>query len=86
MERRKLTPAEKAWLGIATYEVGALAVGGGHTLSEGIDRFCDNENKYVKYGVRAFIGYTALHLSNMLPQKYDAFHHLTTLKHHLEDH
>lgn len=80
MKFNKLSPAEMAWLGIGLYEAGALAVGGGHTLSEGIDRFCDNENKLVRYGVRAFIGYTALHLSNVLPQKYDAFHHLTNLK------
>lgn len=80
MEKRKLQPRELAWLGIAAYELGALAVGGGHTLSEGLDEYCDNENRLVKYGTRAWIGYTALHLANVLPKRIDIYHQLTKLK------
>ena len=66
-----------AWAGIAAYEAGALVKGGGHTLSEGLDYLCGHENKAVKWGVRAAIGYTALHLANMLPDKLDLFHQAT---------
>lgn len=75
-----MKPSEKAWLGILAYEAYAIVKGEGETLSEGLDKFCDHENRFVKYGVKAGLAYTALHLANILPPKLDLFH-LATMVH-----
>ena len=75
----KPRPSTLAWGGIAAYETGALVNGGGHTLSEGLDPLVDHENKYIKWGSRLAIGYTALHLMSVLPERVDLFHQLTRI-------
>lgn len=68
--------AERAWAGligaIAVYE--ALAPDN-HLLSEGVDRMIDKH----PIATRAVIGYTSLHLMNLLPKKLDLFHHTTQI-------
>lgn len=77
MERKFGRLSHMAWGAILGYEITSPP---GETLSEGLDEFVDSENKLVKWGTRAIIGYTALHLMNMLPEKLDAYHQLSVLK------
>lgn len=66
--------AGRAWatigLGVLAYE---LVTPPGELLSEGVDR------AIAKYPIltRAAVGYTALHLMNLLPEPVDLFHHVT---------
>lgn len=46
------------------------------TISEGTDRLIEKHPVLT----RAVIAYTALHLCNLLPEKFDLFHQLTKLK------
>lgn len=60
--------AERAWAGliggIAVYEAIAPK---NHLLSHGVDRMLEKH----PIATRAIIGYTALHLVNAIPEKYD---------------
>lgn len=73
-EFNNLPAGNKAWLGIlgsvAVYE--ALAPKG-ELLSESVDRAIEAH----PIATRAVIGYTCLHLTNLLPPKLDLFHQLT---------
>lgn len=70
----ELPTGDKAWMGIlgsvAVYE--ALAPKG-ELLSESVDRAIEAH----PIATRAVIGYTCLHLTNLLPPKLDLFHQLT---------
>lgn len=74
--RPELT-AQRAWtalgLGVLAYE---LACPSGELLSEGVDRALNSHPALT----RAAIGYTALHLMNLLPESVDLFHQLTVRK------
>lgn len=74
--RNKLT-AEKAIkygsVAIAAYEIICPDT---HTISEGVDRLIEKHPILT----RAVIGYTALHLMNLLPEKLDLFHQATKIK------
>jgi hypothetical protein len=48
----------------------------GHTFSEGVDTFIEKH----PIATRLAIGYTAAHLCNLLPEKYDLFHLATKSK------
>lgn len=65
--------SKRAWLamgiGIIAYEFTAPD---GELLSEGCDRAIER-HKLLTVGA---IGYTAAHLSNVLPERYDAFHRI----------
>lgn len=50
----------------------------GETISEGVDRLM--ENPLGKLAVHAVVWTTALHLLNLMPEKYDWLHQLTKLK------
>jgi len=75
MERSRLT-ARNGWLAVGTlvtaYE---LACPNGELLSEGVDRALEKH----PFLVTTAIGYTALHLLNMLPEQFDLFHHACDL-------
>jgi hypothetical protein len=68
------SPAEKAW-GALIAEVLAYEVlcPKGETLSEGVDRALETH----PFITTLAIGYTALHLMNLLPPEIDLFHRLT---------
>lgn len=65
--------AKRAWgailTGVTIYE---LTCPQGETLSEGVDRLLDKSKLWA-----IPVGYTALHLMNMLPEKIDLFHQVT---------
>lgn len=48
----------------------------GETWSEGVDRFIEKH----PVATPLAIGYTALHLANMLPERLDLFHQATKIK------
>lgn len=50
----------------------------GETISEGVDRIM--ENKVGKVAVHLLVWTTALHLTNLMPEKYDWLHYLTKSK------
>lgn len=80
LEHPQIT-AKNSWLalgaGVLAYE---LVCPSGELLSEGIDRAIDKYPKAVPFA----IGYTALHLMNMLPKEVDAYHHIfRRLRHEL---
>lgn len=77
MENSKLDMAHMAWGAILGYEITCPP---GQTLSEGLDDYVDSENKLIKWGSRIAIGYTALHMMNLLPEKLDLYHQLSRLK------
>ena len=45
----------------------------GETLSEGVDRALEHDK--FRYAAAVGIGITALHLLNVIPEKYDPFHY-----------
>lgn len=65
--------AKRAWVAIGVavtaYE---LSCPKGETLSEGVDRLLDKSKLWA-----VPVGYTALHLMNVLPEKLDLFHQVT---------
>lgn len=65
--------AKRAWVaigvGVTCYE---LACPQSETLSEGVDRLLDKNKLWA-----IPIGYTALHLMNLLPKQVDLFHQVT---------
>lgn len=65
-------------VGVAAYD---FLCPKGETISEGVDRLMENH----KAATLTVIGVTALHLANILPERYDPFHRLTTLKRSRED-
>lgn len=66
--------AKRTWLAIGALVVAHEALcGSGELLSEGVDKAIEKH----PVAVPAVIGYTALHLANLLPPKIDLFHHLT---------
>jgi hypothetical protein len=69
----KLRPSTKAWIGLGAYVAAYdILAPKGETLSEGVDRALEHDTcRYVTLGG---IALTALHLSNLLPQKIDPFH------------
>ena len=76
-----MRPSTKAWLGlgvgVAAYDILAPS---GETLSERVDTAL--EGSPIKRALTlGAIGVTALHLSNVLPEKYDPFHHALKWKH-----
>lgn len=77
MER--IRPSTKAWAaflgGAALYE---FACPPGETLSEGLDPLCEHPIK--RRLLEASLVYTALHLTNHLPEKFDLFHQLSKIK------
>lgn len=70
-----MRPSTKAWgvlvAGVAAYDVLSPK---GETLSEGIDAALES-SPFKRSITLAAIGVTALHLSNVLPERYDPFHH-----------
>lgn len=48
----------------------------GETISEGVDSIM--ESKVGKFAVHALVWSTALHLTNIMPEKYDWLHRITT--------
>ena len=48
----------------------------GETISEGVDRIM--EKPLGKLAVHALVWTTALHLTNLMPEKYDWLHQVTT--------
>lgn len=72
--RPELT-AKRAWLaiglGVTAYE---LACPKGETLSEGVDKALERSKLWALP-----IGYTALHLANLLPKQIDLFHQFTRI-------
>lgn len=71
---RELPVGDRAWIGllgsVAVYEACAPPK---QLLSESMDRMIAKH----PIATRAVIGYTALHLANLLPPKIDIFHQLT---------
>lgn len=71
--------SEKAWIalaaGVTAYEV---LCDDGETLSECLDPLYEHPIK--KALIIGVIGTTALHLTNMIPEKQDPFHYATLLK------
>ncbi|MBH1979934.1 hypothetical protein I8H89_00260 [Candidatus Saccharibacteria bacterium] len=77
MERPR--PSSVAWgvlaAGVAAYDVLSPP---GETLSERVDDWLEKPlSRSLAIGA---IGVTALHLANALPQRFDPFHRLTTIK------
>lgn len=69
--------AEKAWATLlGAVLVWDMACPPGETLSEGVDRLVGPHPILT----RAAIGYTALHLMNLLPPQLDLFHQATRVK------
>lgn len=60
-----------------------IACPDGETMSEGVDRAL--EHPTLRYAVMAGIGITAAHLLNVIPEKYDPFHHALLWKHMEKD-
>ena len=76
-----MRPSTKAWgvlvAGVATYDVLSPK---GETLSEAVDSALE-ASPYKRTITLAAIGVTALHLSNVLPERYDPFHYALRWKH-----
>lgn len=71
--REHLT-AKRNWLITGAVIAGLeIACPDGETLSEGVDRALEHES--LRYAAIAGIGITALHLLNVIPEKYDPFHY-----------
>lgn len=71
--------SEKAWIGLAagvtTYDIFCPK---GETLSERVDDWLEHPvHRVIALGA---IGVTAAHLANILPDRIDPFHRLTTFK------
>lgn len=77
MERPR--PSTLAWgvlaAGVAAYDIASPP---GETLSERVDDWLEKPMPRVL--ALGAIGVTAAHLANFLPERYDPFHRLTTLK------
>ncbi len=74
--RNSLTAERAIKWGITAITAFELACNDGETISEGTDKIIEKHPILT----RAVIGYTALHLMNLLPEELDLFHHATKLK------
>lgn len=74
--RNKLTAERAIKYGIAAITAYELACPSGETISEGTDKYIEKHPLLTRF----IIGYTALHLANLLPKKLDAFYQVTKLK------
>ncbi|WP_202973039.1 DUF7427 family protein [Mycobacterium celatum] len=70
MRRKRLRPADKAWLTlVAAIVVYELAARDGELLSDGVQRYMARQ----PWLVRAVIAVTAAHLMNALPRRLDPY-------------
>lgn len=69
-----MSPASKAWaalgVGVAAYEVMCPK---GETLSEGVDRALER-HPAARAATIGLIAVTAMHLANILPERFDPYH------------
>jgi hypothetical protein len=68
-----MKPCDRAWCVLAAGVIGYdLFASDGQTLSEGVDRYLQARPR----GTRLAIGILAIHLLNMVPERYDPLHWL----------
>lgn len=76
--RPKRTAEKAIILGLGAVAAYEVLCPKGETISEGVDRIM--ESKVGKVAVHALIWTTALHLTNLMPEKYDWLHRLASFK------
>lgn len=74
--RGSLTAKRAIKWGIAAITAYEIACPSGETISEGVDELIEKHPLLT----RVVIGYTALHMMNLLPEKLDLFHQVSRLK------
>lgn len=79
MERPRFKAPDAMWAaivgGVVAYDTLCRP---GETLSERMDTYLEHKTgRYITY---AAVGMTALHLTNILPDRFDLIHQLTKLK------